>query len=136
MADIEGQLRRSETGDPTQAGQDRVVGQLEKVIRQAQQAMREQQQQQQAAAGQQPGKPSQEQGAQPGGNKPAQRSFAPLSGVKNGPLADFDKRGRGFGSLSDREQQAMKQGRQERVPAEYRELVNQYYKALSERSNK
>ena len=62
------------------------------------------------------------------------RTFAPIVGKENGPLNKANQRGRGFGTLDPRGQQALKQGRQEKVPAEYRDIVNQYFKALSERT--
>jgi hypothetical protein len=135
MDDVEEMLRQKETGDPTQGKQDQIVGMLDRAIQQSRQAMRQQrqqrmaQQQQQQQQGQQPGEPR-----QPGGNRPAQKSFAPSVKAENGAGHPIDSRGRGFQALSPRAQQSMREGQQERVPAEYRELVNQYYKALSERA--
>ncbi len=134
MDDVEEMLRQKETGDPTQGKQDQIVRMLDQAIQQSRQAMRQQRQQrmaqqQQQQQGQQPGEPR-----QPGGNQPAQKTYAPVVKAQNGPGHPFDMRGRGFGALSPRAQQSMREGQQERVPAEYRELVNQYYKALSERS--
>ena len=129
--------RQQETNDGTQQKQQTAVGHLDKAIAQVQQQQRQQRQQMaQAGKGDKPGQKPGEQQAQnqPGGNNPAQKTFAPKTQAADSTLRAFDPRGKGFSGLSSRAQQAMKEGQQDRVPAEYRDLVNQYYKALSQRA--
>ena len=135
MDAVQDRLQQQDSSQETQGVQQRIVQTLDRAIRQSQQAMRQQRQQMAQAQQQQQGQ-GQEQQNQPGGNQPAQRSTAPLSNVQYGKLNKVDPKGRGFGNLSPRAMQNLREGRQERVPAEYRELVNQYYKALSERSGR
>jgi hypothetical protein len=66
-----------------------------------------------------------------GGNDP--RSRNPITPLKDGAFGQESLRGRGFGGLDPRAQRALREGQGERVPAEYRDLVNQYYKALGQR---
>jgi hypothetical protein len=124
MDDVQEMLRQQQTGDPNLKTQDQIVSQLDRAIRQSRQAMAQQQQK-----GQQQG-----QQQQMGGSKPSSAITAPIAKSEGDAHGKFDPHGRGFGSLSPRGQQALREGRQEKVPAEYRDLVNQYYKALSERS--
>lgn len=135
MADIHDQMvRRRETGEPTQSQQDKAVGLLDQAIRQQQQAMRQQQQQQQQrmAQGQKPGQQQQQSQQASNQGKPNKR-FAPIEQQQPSQFHPFDPRGKGFSGLDPRATQSMREGRQEKVPAEYRDLVNQYYKALSEK---
>lgn len=130
MEDVMDMLQQSETGKPTQERQGQIVRMLDRAIGQTQQAMRQQRQQRAQQQQQQSG---QQQPQQLGGNQPASRTFAPVVEPKTGPFGTPDPRAGRMTDLSPRAQRAMREGRQERVPAEYRDLVNQYYKALSER---
>lgn len=134
MADVHDQMiRRHETGEPTQGQQDKAVNLLDQVIKQQQQQARQQQQQQQqkmAQQGQQQGQ--QQQQGPPKGSQP-NKGFSPVVQQQPSNPHPFDPRGKGFGALDPRTMQSMREGRQEKVPAEYRDLVNQYYKALSEK---
>jgi hypothetical protein len=136
MADAQDQMiRRRETGEPTQSPQEKAVGMLDQAIRQQQQAMRQQQQQQKqqrmAQSGQQQGQqPGQKQGQQQQGSQP-NKGFSPVVQQQPSQFHPFDPRGKGFNGLDPRATQSMREGRQEKVPAEYRDLVNQYFKALS-----
>ena len=38
-----------------------------------------------------------------------------------------------FSALNPRAQRTLREGQQERVPAEYQDLVNRYYKSLAEK---
>jgi hypothetical protein len=40
---------------------------------------------------------------------------------------------RGFKGLTSRDIEALRQGSREKTPAEYQDLINRYFKALSER---
>lgn len=131
MEEVQDSLRQQQTDAPTQQRQERIVNMLDRALRQTQQAMR-QQRQQMAQQGQQMQQSQQQAQAQPG-NQPLQRTNAPVVQAQPGVFGKADPRGRGFGALPPRAQQSLREGRQERVPAEYRDLVNQYYKALSER---
>jgi hypothetical protein len=132
MEDVMDMLQQSETGRPTQEKQGQIVRMLDRAIGQTQQAMRQQRQQRAQQQQQQTGSQQTPQ-QQLGGNQPASRTFAPVVEPKSGPFSQPDPRAGRMTDLSPRAQRAMREGRQERVPAEYRDLVHQYYKALSER---
>ncbi len=137
MADVQDMLQQGDTGNSTQSKQERIVGMLDRALEQTRQAMR--QQRERMAQQRQSGQQQQQQASSqqtPGGNQPAPRTYAPIVQAHTGSRNPFDTHGRGFGALSPRAQQSLREGEQERVPAEYRELVNQYYKALSERGNR
>lgn len=138
MDDVRERLQNKQTDNDTQGRQQRIVNSLDTALDRVREQMR--QQRQQMAQQQQGQKPGQKQGQQmaqnqqPGGSNPAQKTYAPLSDIRPGAFHDVNRTGRGFQGLSPRAQQALREGRQEKVPAEYRDLVNQYYKALSERA--
>jgi len=137
MDDVRDRLQRQQTDSDTQGRQQKIVNTLDTALDKIRQEMRQQRQQMaQQKQGQKPGEKGQQmaQNQQPGGSKPAQKTFAPLSSIQPGAFHDINRSGRGFQGLSPRAQEAMREGRQEKVPAEYRDLVNQYYKALSERA--
>ncbi|MGC8668686.1 MAG: DUF4175 family protein [Chthonomonadales bacterium] len=131
MADVEDLLRRQATGSGTQGKQDRILGMLQQALQQTRQAMREQMQQSRQSA-QRPG--AQQSANRPGGNQPAARTYAPVVQAESADFGQVSMRGRGFGGLPPRAQQALREGLHERVPPEYRDLVNEYYKALSEKA--
>lgn len=131
MADVEDLLRRQDTGSATQGKQERIMGMLQQALQQTRQAMREQMQQARQAAQRQG---AQEAANRPGGTQPAMRTYAPIVQAQNASFGPVEMKGRGFGALSPRAQQALREGQHERVPPEYRDLVNEYYKALSEKS--
>ena len=137
MDAVQDRLQQQDSGRETQSMQQQIVQGLDRAIRQSQQSMRQQRQQMAQSQQQQSGQNGQQQQQQPGGSSPAQRSAPPLSNVQYGRLNEgASQKGRGFGNLSPRAMQSLREGRQEKVPAEYRDLVNQYYKALSERSGR
>jgi hypothetical protein len=125
MEEVRAQLEKRETGQPTQANEEKIVSQLDQLVARARQEM-----EQQRSKMMRSGKP---QNSARKADTPSPKSNAPLVQADQAALGAFRPGGRGFGPLSPKAQQLMRQGRQERVPAEYRELVNQYYKALSER---
>jgi hypothetical protein len=130
MQDVQDQLERQQTGRPTQEKQGQIVRRLDQAISQTRQAMRQQRQQMAMQQGQQQNQQQSPQRQR--GNQPARRS-APVVQAQPGAFGNVALRGRGFGGLNPRAMQSLREGEQERVPAEYRDLVNQYYKALSER---
>lgn len=133
MEEVQDLLQAQETGAPTQTREERIVRRLDQSLNQIRQAMREQQRQQMAQQRRQQQSAAQSGQQQPGGNQPAPRTTAPVVEARPGVFNQADQRGRGFGGLPPRAQEALREGQQEGVPAEYRELVKQYYKALAER---
>lgn len=124
-------LRRQQTGHPTQQNQDDALSRLDAAAKQAQQAMQQQQQQQQARQMGQQGAPQPVKGK---GNTPNPRPFTRLEDTRKGAMSTPESRnGRGFASLSQRAQRTLREGQQERVPAEYQDIVSRYYKSLAEK---
>jgi hypothetical protein len=119
------QLGQQQTGKPTQGHQDQAIQNLDQAVKAAQQAMQQQQQQQQQASGQ--GMPMPVPGKQPG-NNPDRNAFTRLVNTQKGGLLSSDGRGgKGFGDLNPRQQRVMRDGRNDPVPAEYRDLVKRYF---------
>ncbi len=125
MEEVRAQLEKRETGQPTQANEEKIVSQLDQLVARARKEMEQQRSKMLGS--------SKPQNSARKADTPSPKSNAPLVQADSAALGAFRPGGRGFGPLSPKAQQLMRQGRQERVPAEYRELVNQYYKALSER---
>lgn len=123
------QLGQQQTGQPTQGHQDQAIQGLDQATKQVQQAMQQQQQQQQQQQAGQQGMPQ----PNPKGSQP-NKAFTRLENVKNGRISTPESRnGRGFAGLPPRQQRVMREGQQERAPAEYQDLVNRYYKSLAEK---
>jgi hypothetical protein len=125
------QLWRRETGKPTQERQDSIVRTLDQALESVRKAMEEQRRQvsRPSPRGQQPSRQNQT------SNEPGRRPPSVVQ-AEPGAFGRPDMRGRGFGGLGGRALESLREGRQERVPAEYRDLVNQYYRALSERGGR
>lgn len=124
-------LNQKDTGRPTQQHQEAASGHLEQAIKTVQQALEQQRQQQQSANGSQPGMP---QPANQPGNNPKRNPFTRLQDVKRGFTREqASNKGKGFSELNLRDQRVLREGQQERVPAEYQELVNRYYRSLAEK---
>ncbi len=135
MDDVRDRLRQKQTDGETQSRQEKIVDSLDQALGQIRQAMR-QQRQQMAQSKQKPGqKPGEQvaQGQQPSSQGTPKQNFDRLLKQQLGAFHNVNQVGKGFQNMSPRDQQALREGRQERVPAEYRDIVNQYYKALSER---
>jgi len=121
---IESALRRQETGPSTQERQRSVVNSLDTILGRNREELASSVRRATAGRGRQ---------------ADARSERAP--GSRNAPivseaLSRFRPPATGtfrFGGLSAREQQLLQQGRLDRVPPEYRDLVNRYYRALSER---
>lgn len=136
MRDVQSKLGNQETGSPTQSQQKEIVSMLDQAINQVQQSMRNNQQQMMAAAiSSQQRQTTAPQQNQNHGHLPAMKSLPRLDTARTGAFANVKQGGRGFVGLGPRSMAAMREGRNERVPAEYRELVNEYYKALSENAH-
>jgi hypothetical protein len=124
-------LEQRMTDSLTQGHQDQAIQKLDQAVQQAQQAMQQQQQQQQAMQQGQQGAP---QPMQQKGNRPNKQAFTKLVGAQKGAMSTPTLRqGQGFSQLPPRTQRALREGRDEKVPAEYQELVNRYYKSLAEK---
>ncbi len=124
-------LNQQQTGQPIQGHQDTALQSLAQAQQKAQQAMQQQQQQQQA---QQQGKQGAPQPSKQPGAKPDTNAFTRLegpgaNGARSAPLQSSGN----FANLSDRSQRTLREGRQEKVPAEYQDLVSRYYKSLSDK---
>lgn len=116
-------LQQGTTGDPTQKAEDEAVVRLSQAIQQAQQ-MAQQMAQQQGGR--------QQLGSQPQGQSgPAFDSMPVLGTSAGGARRLIAPGGRGFGPLSPREQRSLREGWREKIPPDYADLVNQYYRALS-----
>ncbi len=119
------QLSQQQTGQPTQSHQDQAIQHLDQAVKAAQQAIQQQLQQQQASSGQ--GMPMPVPGKQPG-STPDRNAFSRLVNTQKGGLLSSDGRGgKGFGDLNARQQRVMRDGRNDPVPAEYRDLVKRYF---------
>ncbi len=125
MATIRDALRARDTGEANVRRQSEVISSLDQILERNTESMsssvrREtnsgQGQRQRAEARSTPG----------AGNAPVVEARPPSFRI---PSAAKHR----FGNLSAREQQLLQQGRLEKVPPEYRDLVSRYYKALSER---
>ncbi len=141
MKEAQRGLERENTGDAVQEQiSQAIVGLNEALTRirqqQQQQQRQQQQQQQQQQAGRQPGS---QQGSAPSpgmaqsGSSPAMRSLQRRTGLSTGAQGGFDEDARGFAGLDGRSTDALRQSYKEKKPAEYEDLINRYYRALSER---
>lgn len=125
-------LSQQQTGQPTQGNQDNAIQGLDKAARQLQQKIQQQQQQQQAQNNGQQGMP------QPNQNRSGnpQKSLTRLEDVRKGDRSAPDPRAGTFGGLDSRTQRTLREAQQEKVPAEYQDLVKRYYRALSEKGKR
>jgi hypothetical protein len=59
--------------------------------------------------------------------------MSPLMPLKRAPRGSLaaDRRPGSLGPLSQRAQRTLRQGEQERVPAEYQDIVSRYYRSLA-----
>lgn len=125
-------LNQQQTGQPTQGHQESALQALAQAQQKAQQAMQQKQQQQQA---QQQGRkgapqPSKQPGAQPDKNAFTRLEGPGADGQRSSPIAGTGK----FAGLSGRAQRTLREGKQEKVPAEFQDLVSRYYKSLAEKN--
>lgn len=127
MRQSQQQLQEQETGEPAQQPQREAIRRLEETSGRMEQMLQQQQAQQMAQRAQQ-----QRQRA----NQPALDSHFVQGSDEGGELNEVLQRLRGFGRLSPRAQRALREGAKEKVPAEYENLVNQYYKALAKEKRK
>ncbi len=126
------QLTQKQTGKPTQQVQEQATNQLGQAIQRVQEKLEQQQQQQQAQ--QQGSKQGMPQPSQQPGNDPNKNPFTRLEEVKRGATSSpLQKNGKGFAGMNQRDQRTLREGQRERVPAEYQEIVNRYYKSLAEK---
>ncbi len=128
MAEAQRGLQGGSAGAETQSAQGTAVMRLTQAIGQGQQQL-------QAMARPGGGQPGSQSGPRSGrqGRQPALDSIAVRSSDEGGPRSLVPAGRRGFGLLSPGDQQALRQGGREKVPADYADLVRRYYRALSER---
>jgi hypothetical protein len=120
-------LQQEQTDTPTQGHQDRAIQTLDTAIKQAQQQMQQSQQNQQSS---QQGAPQPvPQPGQQGGNPPIIR----LSHAPPGRMTIRPPVGTQAPVLTPRTQRALQEGQHERVPAEYQDVVDRYYKSLAQK---
>ena len=126
------QLAQKQTGNPTQKTQEQASSQLSQAIQKVQEQLEQQKQQQQAQQqGNQQGTP---QPSQKPGDQPEKNPFTRIADVKRGATSfPIQRNGKGFANMNQRDQRTLREGQRERVPAEYQEIVNRYYKSLAEK---
>jgi len=126
-------LGKLETGTPTQDEQKKILEELDRLIDLAQQSQssskQRQQQQNQSESQPQP----QPQNSESRGNSPAQaernipRAVGPAAGSEPPDLREI------WGKLPDTKRDEVLQLLNEKLPMQYKELIKQYFKALSEK---
>ncbi|MEZ6185077.1 MAG: hypothetical protein R3F62_08725 [Planctomycetota bacterium] len=132
METIQRMLDRTRTGDPTQTRQRDVVATLDRLI----ELMREKEGGGGGGGGGQGGQPGQ--GGQAQGNQqsggPAQGSTLPGGQGRIGELTELprDATREDWGHMRDAEREQAEQYLREKFPKRYRELIEEYYRALSE----
>ncbi len=120
-------LRVDDAGGQTRARQQEAIALLDKLIDEMRQ-----QEQQQGSGGRSSGRPG---GATPRSDQPAPESTAPESG--EAPMGELHaapriEPGENWGNLPPAERDRILQAIRERFPSRYRELIEQYYRALAE----
>ena len=125
MKQSQGKLGQQQTGKPTQTNQDNASGKLSQAIKQTEEAIKKMQQQRMAGNGMgpMPGSQGHKKGIMPGSVKTGRRSSP--GGADSGAW-----------SLSQRTQRVLREGQQEKVPPEYQNASDRYYKALAEGKKK
>ncbi|MCS6859295.1 MAG: hypothetical protein NZT92_03110 [Abditibacteriales bacterium] len=121
------QLQEQETGEPAQQPQREAIRRLEEASGRIEQVLQQQQAQQMAQRAQQ---------RRQRANQPALDSHFVQGSDEGGERNEVLQRLRGFGNLPPRAQRALREGAKEKVPAEYENLINQYYKALAKEKRK
>jgi len=127
-------LSRQHTDDPVQEQERQAILRITQALQLTQQIAKQQQQrQQQQASGQQrrPGQRRLQAGKAQKGQQPAITELGRHPGRRGGALGRYAEENRGFRSLDPRDVNALKQGAREKVPAEYQDQINRYYRALS-----
>lgn len=133
MGEIKLLLKKEQTDEPTQSKQDEVVTILSELI-----ALMEEMEKQGGGGGGGGGGGRGGRGGPPGGNRnstsPAQNSALPGGAARVGPLRRVSrgKPGEAWGDLKGKDRQEVLQALKGKFPSRYRDLLEQYYKALSE----
>ncbi|MHC4493768.1 MAG: tetratricopeptide repeat protein, partial [Planctomycetota bacterium] len=124
MSHVARKIEGGETGEPTQDKQKEIVGIIDELIRRAKEK---------EGGGNQDGG-----GGRPRGNQqpssPANQSSPPAGSSRIGDLRPKPKRKPGdrWGEMRDKERDEVLQALKEKFPDRYRELLEQYHKALAE----
>jgi hypothetical protein len=135
MGEAHGALQRQTTGEPAQQPQQSAIERLSQAMQQAQQMARQMQSRSQRPGrqprpGQRPG--GRQQGRQnQNGITPADDSESRLGTGAGGPRSGLRPGAGGFGPLSPREQRSLREGWREKIPPDYADLINEYYRSLS-----
>lgn len=129
MGEALSQLQQRATGEATQQAQENAIRRLSQAMQQARQMARQMGRSQQQR-GRQPQPGNRQQGS-PNGNTPAIESTPRLGTDAGGPRSLLRPGGRGFGPLSPREQRSLREGWREKIPPDYADLINEYYRSLS-----
>jgi hypothetical protein len=131
MGEAQGALQRQSTGDPAQQPQQSAIERLSQAMQQAQQMARQMGGGRQQGRGRpQPG--GRQQGRQnQNGITPAGDSEARPGTGAGGPRAGVRPGGGAFGPLTPREQRSLREGWREKIPPDYADLINEYYRSLS-----
>lgn len=130
MTQSRANLNLKDTGRMTQQQQNMASNRLEQAIQKAQEQLEQQKQQQQAQS--MSGQPGMPQPNMSPGNDPKKNPFTRLQAVQRGfTKAPEIAKGKGFSDLNQRDQRVLREGQQERVPAEYQDIVTRYYRSLA-----
>jgi hypothetical protein len=138
-------------GKVTQLIQEKILGDFDLLIKEAQQQQQQSKQQSQSQSqGQQQQRPQQQQGQapnqgqnQPGqsqpnqGQSPAQNSQAPGGGSNQADLSKpLQETSAEWGTISPRLRDAVLESKNEDIVGEYRRMIEQYYKAVATEATK
>ena len=124
MSHVARKIESGETGKPTQQEQTEIIGIIDELIRRAKEN---------EGSGQNDGGGGPPRGNQPP-SSPANQSKAPAGSSRTGDLRPKPKRNPGdrWGEMRDKERDDVLQALKEKFPDRYRELLEQYHKALAE----
>jgi hypothetical protein len=144
IRDAEARLRRTETGEETQQLQRKIVDDLEKLIAQIEQ---QQQQRRQSQSQQQKNSPSQPQPGQPkpqpGQQQQCEQESSKARDSQQGTRSTANRKAdpgnlkslleKAWGSLPERERQAVMQSSVDDFPTKYQAVIEEYFKTLLKR---
>ena len=143
IREVEERLRRAESGDETQQQQKKIVDDLEKLIAQIEQQQQQQQSKSEPKPGEKqpkPGSQTQQQNQpQQGGNQESTQAKDSQEGVRNSTARKADMGNlkslleKAWGSLPERERQAVMQTSVDDFPAKYQFVIEEYFKTLLKR---
>jgi hypothetical protein len=142
IREVEERLRRAESGDETQQQQQKIVDDLEKLITQIEQQQQQQQSKSQSQPGQSQPKPGGQQPNQQSqdgtreSSKPRDSQDGPRSPTAPGKADVGNLKSlleKAWGTLPERERQAVMQTSVDDFPAKYQYVIEEYFKSLLKR---